>query len=117
MNSNNNNNMMMMSSAPSVLQNRQAVADMVNDWKTEEEDEEEDDDDRPFLTTDRMTKALRQELDELRAKNNIVQVSISLSICLSICLSTTYLSSTQHSYGAISCIINTALRCSSLYVL
>ena len=76
MNSNNNNNMMMMSSAPSVLQNRQAVADIVNDWKTEEEDEEEDDDDRPFLTTDRMTKALRQELDELRAKNNIVQVSI-----------------------------------------
>ncbi len=68
--------MNMMSSAPSVLQNRghQTVADIVNDWKTEEEDEGDYDDDRPFLTTDRMTKALRQELDELRAKNNIVQV-------------------------------------------
>ena len=91
----NNNNMMMMSSAPSVLQNRQAVADMVNDWKTEEEDEE----DRPFLTTDRMTKALRQELDELRAKNNIVQVSI---IYLFVNLSVYHLYSTQHSYGSIS---------------
>jgi len=62
-----------MMSAPPVLQNR-AVVDIVNDWKTEEEDEEEDDD-RPFLTTDRMTKALRQELDELRVKNNIVQAA------------------------------------------
>lgn len=86
--------MNMMSSAPSVLQNRQAVADIVNDWKTEEEDEGDyDDDDRPFLTTDRMTKALRQELDELRAKNNIVQVStiflvLSVYHLSTICLST-----------------------------
>jgi len=84
--------MNMMSSAPSVLQNRghQTVADIVNDWKTEEEDEGDYDDDRPFLTTDRMTKALRQELDELRAKNNIVQVTL-------ICLSVYHLSPMQHS--------------------
>lgn len=103
-----NSTKMMMSSAPSVLQNRQGqgqgqgIADIVNDWKTEEqedeEEQEEEDDGRPFLTTDRMTKALRQELDELRAKNNIVQVRYLSSVYhLSICLP----------HSSISCVINT----------